>query len=260
MTITLGVLDVLLFLLPGLVAYTWAHTTETRLVQRVLPTAGSITILMIVPLLALFVHMIFAAIFALQEFAVNHGVKLVDVPFDPNIYSWVYLKNAPSNISGVGVAYALFTVFFISASPIILLNNRFVKKFLKKQREGGQDIDVHKDGEDWLNYLIRKSDPSDRWLVAYIVTHQRTSKGAIGYAGLVEKIGRDTDGNISFVVIDEVQTFLMKDTENGAEMVQGADVTILPIHSFQREDYASISFNVGFDPEPSPDEAAQDPA
>jgi len=270
-TITLGLLDVLIFLLPGFVFFAISNSDRTSIIYKVLPTSGSLTVLGAVPILAIFCHAIWALIFYIQEQAGRLGFPLIEVPFEPNVYKWIYLKNPPSDISSGAILYGLFMILIISFTSILYTDvNGGIMGFLRRYKSFVRPAvkffvrfpllgslimksvdealdtpspDRPKTNEDWLSYLIRKSEPDDRWLVAYIVTKQETDEGSVGYAGVVEKVGRESDGNISFIVIDDVQSFLLKNTSSGVERIQN-DVIGLPTHSFQREDYISLSFEV----------------
>jgi len=280
MTLTLGLLDVLIFLLPGFVYFAISNSDRTSVIYKVLPTSGSLTVLGAVPLMAIFCHTFWAFLYFVQEKAAQNGLPLIDVPFEPNVYKWLYLKEAPADLSSAAILYGLVMTIAISVTSIIFIeisggllgflrkHKFFVKRVIRfflgfpvigtlllKSLDKALDEplpDRPKANEDWLSFLIRKSAPDDRWLVAYIVTKQKTDKGVIGYAGVVEKVGRENDGNISFVVIDDVQSFLLKSTDSGVERIQD-EILPLPTHSFQREDYISLSFEVQTR-EPIPDD------
>lgn len=271
MTLTLGLLDVLIFLLPGFVYFAIYNADRTSVIFKVLPTSGSLTVLGAVPLIAIFCHALWAFLFFLQEQAVRSGLPLIEVPFEPNVYKWVYLKKAPADISSAAILYGFVMIMVISITSIIytefnggllgflrrhktlvkrsvrfFLNVPVIGNFILKPLDEALEVpspDRPKTNEDWLSFLIRKSEPDDRWLVAYIVTKQETGEGSIGYAGVVEKVGRESDGNISFIVIDDAQSFLLKNTDSGVERIQN-EILPLPTHSFQREDYISLSFEV----------------
>lgn len=271
MTLTLGLLDVLIFLLPGFVYFATSNSDRTSVIYKVLPTSGSLTVLGAVPLVAIFCHALWAFLFFVQEQAARSGMTLIEVPFEPNVYKWAYLKDMPADISSVAILYGFVMIIAISITSIIFSEvNRGFLGYLRRHKSivkrvlrvffnfpiiGGLMLkplndaldepspDRPKANEDWLSFLIRKSEPDDRWLVAYIVTKQHTDEGSIGYAGVVEKVGRENDSNISFIVIDDVQSFLLKNTNSGVERIQN-EILPLPTHSFQREDYISLSFEV----------------
>lgn len=239
MNISLNVLDVLLFLLPGFVWFALAHENRPN-IHSVLPNAGSIAILTAVPLMALVVHTIWALLFVILAHIENSGTLIFTGSFDPNIYKWIFHSKDSFAVSGGGLLYGFVMLFLISISPAIC----FHIKFPPPSETELSASDPRQENEDWLHFLIRKAEPEDFFLCAYVLTKIEHDKGTVGYAGIVDRIGRTSEGDISFVVIDDAKPFLLTTIGAGTKRIETTPNHSHGMSTFHREDYHSISFEV----------------
>ncbi|PHR62213.1 MAG: hypothetical protein COA43_00805 [Robiginitomaculum sp.] len=246
MDFSVNVIKGIIFMLPGFV---FSHTSmsEDKILQRSPLGSSSVIFLAVVPLISIMIHFLWASLFALNELVVRKTGISFPLGFEPNIYKWFLTEKSASDISSDVICYGFFIIMLISITPLMLTSftgkiDPYVKFFRKFQRRK-EPFDTQHEEERWLFSLIRRSRPDDRYLMAYVVTNDDSECGKIGYCGVVERVGQQTDGTISFVVISYVQPFTVSISSEGLQN-KFIQQPYLPTQSFTRENISHVSFEI----------------
>lgn len=170
----------------------------------------------------------------------------------------IFGTNEYRTLTDIEYAYLPGIAALIALSPLLIQN--FIQngvRMLFPARFQNLENDSRNPEEDWLSYLLRISQPDDRYLVCYIVSKISNSSYHIGYSGVVEKIRLDSDGDIQSITIDDCCPFRLEIGEDGFRRIPETRNTAIRFLTFNRSEIQNISFEVQIVGEVG-DEAAPD--
>ena len=78
----------------------------------------------------------------------------------------------------------------------------------------------------WLNPAVQAVKKGDSFVVAYVLTKTSHECFTIAYEGTVQQLALDEDQSIKFVVLNDVDRFLVKISEKGLERVDAPSTPI----------------------------------
>ncbi len=82
----------------------------------------------------------------------------------------------------------------------------------------------------WLNPAVQAVKKGNAFVVAYVLTKTSHEGASIAYEGVVQQLALDDDQSIKLVILNEVDRFLVKITEQGIERL---DAETTPITQLQ---------------------------
>lgn len=235
MNFSLNLLLLVVLLMPGFLYLAYMLLFRRGPLSQSLPSSGSLIVLVVVPLVSLAAHAVWAGLFWMQE--LYCGVASCRaLPFDPNIYKLLFSERASLALPSSGIFYVLMTALAIALSTVVATvcgqgAGRVCAWawYGARGRLSGQARHTmtppQRPHEDWLSYLVRASRPDEVVLVAYVLTHQVENGLSVGYFGNVEEVRRDPETGIAFIVLSQFRTFLVE-----AETLEEglADISYLP--------------------------------
>lgn len=241
---SLNLLLVVLLLLPGVIGVLEVYRAEPIILRRTLPRNGSLVVLGAVPLLALAVHALWAIAIWLTG-ALHHIVPFVTLPFDPNPYRLLLAgppRNAPSDLA---IVYLLGFLLLTALTPEALYRAYLPwerrRRVHRAETNGGI---TRGDDVGWLTHLVRLSEPDDRALICYVLTTFGHETERVGYAGVVEEVSIDADGEVSSITLDDCDTFVLRLGRKGLEREPTERRRPLRYMTFRREHVLNMSFEV----------------
>jgi hypothetical protein len=100
----------------------------------------------------------------------------------------------------------------------------------------------------WLNPAVQAVKKEDSFVVVYVLTKTSPECFTIAYEGTVQQLALDEDQSIKFVVLNDVDRFLVKISERGLERVDAPPTPITQLQITAAE-IANVALEVVRAPE-----------
>ncbi len=164
-------------------------------------------------------HLLGTGFFAAQAAWCRATSVCFDPGFDPNIYRALARGGAGArDASDLALEMWLFAMLLIGAAT------GSIAHWLVQREAVSGKTDAIAFG--WLNPAVQAVKKGDSFVVAYVLTKTSHECFTIAYEGTVQQLALDEEQSIRFVVLNDVDRFLVKIFENGLERVDAPSTPI----------------------------------
>ena len=168
-------------------------------------------------------HLLGTGFFAAQAAWCRATSLCFDPGFDPNIYRALARGGAGArDASDLALEMWLLTMLLIGAATGLIAH-----WLVQRDAVSGKTDPI---AFGWLNPAVQAVKKGDSFVVAYVLTKTSHECFTIAYEGTVQQLALDEDQSIKLVVLNDVDRFLVKISENGLERV---DAPSMPITQLQ---------------------------
>jgi hypothetical protein len=202
---------VLLLIFPGLCFWAgWRFGERTDFLMPSPDVPNSTLTLFIVVIGTLVGHLLGTSFYEVQSLWCQHTGFCYGITFDPNIYR-ALVKGVSSAGDAPDSAFELwlFSVLMIGIVTGVLANWMSHWKWITDR------LDPIAFG--WLTPAVQAVKRGDSFVVAYVLTKTSYEGASVAYEGTVQQLALDGDQSIKLIVLNDVDRFLVKITENGLE-------------------------------------------
>lgn len=211
---------VLLLIFPGLCFWAgWRAGERTDFLSPSPDRPNSTVTLFMIVLGTIGGHMLGTGIFALQAAWCRSTALCFDVGFDPNVY-----RSLLRGATGAQGASDLALELWLAAMLLIGIATGVVAYWLVQREAISGRTDPIAFG--WLNPAVQAVKKGDSFVVAYVFTKTNHDAFTVAYEGTVQQLALDEDQSIKFVVLNDVDRFLVKISDKGLERVDAPSTPI----------------------------------
>lgn len=210
----------LLLLFPGLCFWAgWRAGERTDFLSPTPDRPNSTVTLFIVVFGTIGGHLLGTGFFAIQAAWCRATAFCYNPGFDPNIYR-AFLRGA----AGARDAPDLALEMWLLAMLLIGAVTGMIAHWMVQREAVSGKTDPIAFG--WLNPAVQAVKKGDSFVVAYVLTKTSHECFTIAYEGTVQQLALDEDQSIKFVVLNDVDRFLVKISEKGLERVDAPSTPI----------------------------------
>ena len=211
---------VLLLLFPGFCFWAgWRAGERTDFLSPSPDRPNSTATLFIVVFGTIGGHLFGTSFFATQAAWCRATSFCFDPGFDPNVYR-ALLRGAVGARGATDLALEvwLLAMLLIGAATFV-----FAQWIVQRETISGRTDPI---AFGWLNPAVQAVKKGDSFVVAYVLTKTNHECFTIAYEGTVQQLALDEDQSIKFVVLNDVDRFLVKISEKGLERVDAPSTPI----------------------------------
>lgn len=189
MNLGLSVVGSLLFLAPGFACIVMSHLRGPSLVRRPLYSSGSVGVLLLAPLIAIFAHGAALIAFAANaSLAPRNPFNFIGFPIDPYPTLIALLKGNDLTLAG-GWEYAVGWAFlYLVLLCAIAVGAYLVGSKVYSRLWGYRTRHKRRRGESRLAYLLRLTDATDGSLIGAVRTRTPPYAGMDGWIGPLDGV------------------------------------------------------------------------
>ena len=211
---------VLLLIFPGLCFWAgWRAGERTDFLSPSPDRPNSTVTLFIIVLGTIGGHIIGTGIFAGQAAWCRVTNLCFAVDFDPNVYR-ALLRGAAAarGASDLALEWWLLSTLLVGAATFL------VALWLVQREVVSSRTDPIAFG--WLNPAVQAVKKGDSFVVAYVLTKMTHEDLTVAYEGTVQQLALDEDQSIKLVILNDVDRFLVKISDDGLERVDSSATLI----------------------------------
>lgn len=211
---------VLLLLFPGLCFWAgWRAGERTDFLSPSPDRPNSTVTLFIIVLGTIGGHILGTTIFTVQAAWCRATSLCLDVNFDPNVYRALLRGAGAAQVESDFALEACLTAILLIGAATFLASQWMVQQ----EAVSGLTDPI---AFGWLNPAVRAVKKGDSFVVAYVMTKTSHACYSIAYEGTVQQLALDEDQSIKFVVLNDVDRFLVKISQDGLERVDAPSTPI----------------------------------
>lgn len=214
---------VLLLIFPGLCFWAgWRFGERTDFLTPSPDVPNSTLTLFIVVVGTLLGHLLGTTFYAVQSSWCKLTELCITIPFDPNIYR-ALVKGTSAAGAAPDFAFELWllSMLLVGAATGLLANWMSHWKWVTDR------LDPVAFG--WLTPAVQAVKQGDSFVVAYVLTKTSHDGASVAYEGTVQQLALDGDQSIKLIVLNDVDRFLVKITENGLERLDSESTPIVQL-------------------------------
>ncbi|ABQ71438.1 hypothetical protein Swit_5330 (plasmid) [Rhizorhabdus wittichii RW1] len=213
---------VLLLIFPGLCFWAgWRFGERTDFLSPSPDVPNSTLTLFIVVIGTLLGHLLGTTAYTLQSLWCRTGLCL-SISFDPNIY-----RALVKGVEGAGTAPDAAFEIWLFSMLMVGIGTGSLAYWLSRQKWVTDRLDPVAFG--WLAPAVQAVKRGDSFVVAYVLTGTSHEGSSIAYEGTVQQLALDGDQSIKLIVLNDVDRFLVKITDNGLQRLESEATPIVQL-------------------------------
>ena len=237
MTWSFALVSACLFLFPGfccLAGFVYAGRVERlSAVPDIPPQSTTSFVLMIGG--AIFAHLAGSGLFYLQDLACTASGRCWQLDFDPNIYKAVIARDMAFAGSDAAI--------FLSLLGIVALGLGTAALSMRIGQSDGVQAFFRPGSAIWLRDIARLASDSEELVLAFLMGKPGHDGVFAAYEGIVESLSPGANGQVSNIVLSDVDRFTVRVGKRGVE--RGGELSDpIPYLQIDQADLFNIGFNI----------------